>query len=120
MMAVMGSAMPGADRSTAVEYTLERVLKDVGDVGSTTAASDLDVRTLGPLDRARIWRDSLGLLGGLCGLDIGAKTVFKRVGARGYEGSESINMNCNKSPWAEDTAGGVCEWSRPVLETSRR
>jgi hypothetical protein len=34
---------------------------------STAAARHLEVRTLGPLARALIWRDSLGLFGGLCG-----------------------------------------------------
>lgn len=69
LMAVTGSAVTGAgvdaDRSMAVEYTLDRVLNDVGELGLTTAASVREVRTLGPVDRALIWRESLGLLGGL-------------------------------------------------------
>lgn len=72
-MAVMGSAVTGTgvdtDRSMAVEYTLERVLNDVGDRGLTTAARVREVRTLGPVDKALIWRESRGLLGGLL-LDI--------------------------------------------------
>lgn len=48
------SAWTGVDRSIAVTYTLERVLNEVGDVGSTAAASVLDVRMLGPVERALI------------------------------------------------------------------
>jgi hypothetical protein len=44
-MAVTGS---GVERSMAVTYTLESVLKDVGDFGSMAAARVLDDRTLGP------------------------------------------------------------------------
>jgi hypothetical protein len=64
---VGGFSCTGVDRSTAVAYTLESVLKAVGDLTSTAAARHLDVRPLGPLARALIWRDSLGLLGGLEG-----------------------------------------------------
>lgn len=42
-----------------------RVLKDVGERGLVTAASVRDDRMLGPVVRDLIWRDSLGLLGGL-------------------------------------------------------
>ena len=69
LIAVTGSAVTGSgvdtDRSMAVEYTLDKVLKDVGERGLTTAASVLEVRTLGPVDNALICRDSRGLLGGL-------------------------------------------------------
>lgn len=46
------------------------MLKDVGDVGLTTAAMVLEALRLGPLDMALIWRDSLGLFGGFWLADI--------------------------------------------------
>lgn len=47
---------------------MDKVLKAVGDLGSTAAARVRDVRRFGLLERALICRDSLGLLGGLAGL----------------------------------------------------
>lgn len=49
-------------------------MNDVGDLTSTAAARFLDVRPVAPFAIALIWRDSLGLFGGLVGdgVDISA------------------------------------------------
>jgi hypothetical protein len=76
LMAVTGSGWTGVERSIAVTYTFERVLNEVGDAGSTAAARVLDVRMLGPVERALICSDSLGLLGGLEDSDIAATPLY--------------------------------------------
>ena len=64
----------------AVTYTLERVLKDVGDLGSIEAARVLDDLTVGQCEMALIWSDSRGFLGGLEGFDMAADCRFEGGG----------------------------------------
>ena len=62
LIAVKGVDCVGVDRSMAVTYTLESVLKVVGDFGSACASADFLVLTCEP-GIGLVWRDSFGLLG---------------------------------------------------------
>jgi hypothetical protein len=61
------------------------VLNAVGDFGSTAVANVLEVRTVGLLNMALIWRDNVGLLEDLFGDDIGVKLL---------PGSPPDELNC--------------------------
>lgn len=57
------------------------MLKDVGDLTSTAAARLLDVLPVAPFAIALIWRESLGLLGGLFGDGVAMFTMLCLVEA---------------------------------------
>lgn len=73
-MAVTGVDWTGVDLSMAVTYTLERVLKAVGDLMSVRRPSVLFdlVRLVAAVE---VWRDNRGLFEVLFVLDIAARFV---------------------------------------------
>lgn len=74
---------------------MERVLKDVGDFGSTAAAIFLDDRTLGPWEMALIWSDSRGFLGGLDGSDMVVSWSPLRAGVTIWNKQRFLVFSCS-------------------------